>query len=257
MKLTIIDNQNHETTFDGLTPMCMKSLHFGSELVQDYEIGLTGLCTMSGKNQMQESKVVILKVSEFRLVINKPEAIKKAIDQGRSFYVSLGCDHYSRNYRNYAVYLGKNDFEIVEKTARQQDMGDSVYHYIDIYLKPLCGGVAGEVYDHITHGGNMLNPLDRFENPIQEQIAKIKNPVLRANLEKAQAAGDSWVRFAYRKLDAQGIRLTTYAGVEEKPDTIRRKKLAKSIKENTGVSLSHYQIQDLEKNGYKIVKTRK
>lgn len=238
--------------FSGLTAAQCQRLFINGENVGDYEFKIVAPKTSHGHDS--DSRELTLNVGDFRRVNNNPEAIAKAVKEGRSFYVALGQDKYLRDSRNYDVYLGLNDFEILEDKTEEIDHGDTIETRRVTAVKPKAGRVGCCVYDFIP-SEKIIGTWEWKD--IGEQIEKTRNETLRENLKKAAECGAKYVRFGNVKTLGDSFVATTHIKTTAKPEKARRIKLSEELKEKANIDLPEWKIKYLEEAGFKIIKARK
>ncbi len=266
-KITI-KNKAGETLeiLDAFTPRECEALHILGH-VAGHDAKLLDVQGFAGCKENAEIKGdLVLTVSELRKVQNTPERIAKAIAAGYSFIVAKGQDRYTPSVRKYDVYIGANDARIVSQSQKARDMGGDVWNETETVFEMIAGKAGGRVYDFeaLTAADAAKYRFDSVD-AIDEKIEKLRsllgrgkgNPAFLEALERAKADGFEYVHFCTKPHESDRIAFVTDRVITPKPETAARRNLCKAIKAAAGIELNEWQIENLEKAGYKIVKARK
>lgn len=185
-----------------------------------------------------------------------------------AFYVSQGKINSWEKYISYDLYLTPNELEIVSVSEREKYMGSDQKHVYKVYHVKANNFSMDTFNMHgkVVSGEDKWDTNDRDIDTIEEVIERMKNSPLAyerkdkiAILENYIKQGKKYIVYYKRNEPLpQEFDLVVFDRVEYGKDYKRRDKLAKALNELLyNKHLSHYDIETLEKNGYKIVKTRK
>lgn len=267
MKITI-KNKTGETLeiLDAFTPRECETLRILGHDVPSV-VKLLGVQGFAGcKENAEIQGGLILTVSELRKVQNSPERIAKAIAAGYSFIVAKGQDRYTPSVRKYDVYIGANDARIVSQSQKTFEHEAENQTETETVFEMIAGKAGGRVYDFealtaadaAKYRFDSVDAIDEKIERIRARLAQGKgNPAFLEALERAKADGFEYTHFCTKPHESDRIAFVTDRVITPKPETVARRKLAADIERITGVKLYEFQIRELEKAGYKIVKARK